>query len=1183
MEYFDFEIKNVKEEETRQHLLSKIDAIDKTLKEVRDTRSFKASQSSLSPNKSHQSRIQDSREDGSYIIDTTAPQLTTCPHCFKQLAVRELRGHMQKSCNQKMVQCQEHGCSAVLPQNEMKDHIKNGCMFAKKRRSMAAVSVKRREDIQNETLKRIQNHSSKPALPFQQKSLFQQHNDDAENISSNEDIVIQFKSKVPPVEEDELIQCFECKDMIREDKLKVHEKEECRFRKIYCSNRHLGCMEEVPFCELNQHLRGSCIVEEHKDELVRRSRKRREEVKCPGCGDLFELQYLRQHESTECPNRKVACRNHALGCNVVVRLKDRKDHEDVNNGVKPRPCLFFDGQDTRMLIEEDDITPPWTTELWVYRPSLLESVRCHLREIKRLGKIFRECTLTECLERVSVMDLKNSLETSVTSASDITALATKLDKQLLVYEKAALETCKHGQLLLVAATTVTAEITELQDSRPVKELLDIRPKVTGKPCLKSYAIGGLNGDKDADLSRQVSTDTNMSRQVSTDTNMSRQVSSDETESHEKSDAIKAQMEILKKIIDDNEARIAVENSFADDSAGKKENEGKEEEEKQDSNSNLPEGFDSVQTNTEDIDWSPQLLRDWAKIAQGILTSLKADQAVLRTWRLDTGLVRMSDEEKKALKTTEISRSESKAELKARKEAAKAAKREKREKKKRKGAKDVGGKKSNFSAKFECIQRMYSGSEPLCVGPDACIYLNLSGVDIPGKASKKKKSISAESETEDDAAASKERKRKKEKNVQGTFGFADKIEGMHSFNVKIPREKWTHVIVMCTKTPKKRIHVYSNSILVGTLKDHYFNLPMQSIGAEYLSLHGYLLDVRFWAKERSSAEMKMDMHNLLNLNAPEDHNVPLKMKKKKEPEKLKNIHWADMTSDQLISWWSFEDGFYSKSVQDLSGNRFPTSIAGGKMHMNRNRRTHWYEAASLVELIVQEQLDNQRKLLTDMKAESDEELKLSGPPPLIIPMPSFLERNLCRFEVKRAKLAQKGRALMKEAKCPLGCKEKIRKVDMRFHVKHACERRKVKCRYKFCGKSYMAMDSWWHESSEDCAMIRARDEVLRSGAIDRKLFQCDMCSEKIQSRHYNHHQENVCQHRLIKCPHADCHKHLIPAHTLQYHLAVKCKSAAVQQKKLLITRARATRSYARPWGVTISYNPGVDDSSSEEED
>jgi hypothetical protein len=1177
LNFHEFDLKSIRDEEKRRHLLSKIDAIDKTLKDVRDTRSFKVSQSSLAPDVSRPLTPQDIRGDGSFVIDTTTPQVTTCPHCFKELTLRELRTHMQKSCNQKMVQCPERGCSAVLPQNELKDHLKSGCALAKKRRSLAAVSVKRKEDIQLETLKRIEAHKSKADIPFHQPSYYTQRNDDDnavddidDKVSNNEDIVITFKPKAPPPVEEELVQCENCRDMIREDSMKQHNNEECRFRKIYCSNRSLGCMEEVPMCELNQHLKRSCSVEEHKDMLVQRSRKRREQVKCPGCGDLYELQYLRQHEKASCPNRRVPCRNHALGCQVIVRLKDRKDHEDVSQGVKPRPCLYFDGQDTRMMIEEDDITPPWTVELWVYRPSLLESCKSHMREIKRIGKKFRESVLAECLERAKVLELKDSLESYTAQggvAGGLEEIAIKLADQLLLYEKIALDTCTFGQLLLVAATTAVAEINEVLPTRLPKDLVDIIPNPTGKLCLRTYIEKSVGDGGDSSSEKK-------------DTDLTEEEAS---EIAKKSKEINEQMEMLKKLLVENGSAPGDSTPkpdikpFNNDDFGSTEGngvlEGKEENEDgvelQDNGDLLPDGFDEVKTNIDELDWTPKRWKDWMKLPQEILKTLENDQVLLRSWRLQVGLVRMNDEELKALK-----KSKSIDDAKAKKAAAKAAKREKREKKKRKGEQNDNKKTANnFAVKYEGIQRLYSGSEPICVGPNACIYLNLCAVSNASKNTKKKKT-SAESEDDDRNSKQKEVK------VQGAIGFADKIEGSHSFGVRIPRERWTHIIVKCTKKPKKRIFVYSNSILFGTLKDHYFNLPMQSIGSEYLSLHGYLLDCRYWAKERSSAEMKFGMHNLLDMSPPEGHDIPLKMKsKKQESKKPTNIHYADMTSDQLISWWTFEDGFHNKSVQDISGNRFPSSILGGKMHMNKQRRTHWYEAATLVELNIQEQLDNQRKLLTDVKSGDGEDIKLSAPPPLVIPMPSFFERNLCPFEVKRAKLAQKGRALMKEAKCPLGCKEKIRKVDMRFHMKHQCDRRKIKCRFKFCGKTYMAMDAWWHESSDDCAAIRARDEVLRVGEIDRKLFECDMCSEKIQSRHFNHHQENVCPHRLIKCPHKDCQDHLFPAHTLQYHLQVKCKSTAVQEKKLLITRARATRSYARPWGMSIRFNTDAEDSDS----
>lgn len=56
---------------------------------------------------------------------------------------------------------------------------------------------------------------------------------------------------------------------------------------------------------------------------------------------------------------------------------------------------------------------------------------------------------------------------------------------------------------------------------------------------------------------------------------------------------------------------------------------------------------------------------------------------------------------------------------------------------------------------------------------------------------------------------------------------------------------------------------------------------------------------------------------------------------------------------------------------------------------------------------------------------------------LIPVPSFLARGLCPFEIKRFKLAQRGRLLWLEAKCPNGCDAPLRRIDVRFHVRFLC--------------------------------------------------------------------------------------------------------------------------------------------------
>ena len=92
------------------------------------------------------------------------------------------------------------------------------------------------------------------------------------------------------------------------------------------------------------------------------------------------------------------------------------------------------------------------------------------------------------------------------------------------------------------------------------------------------------------------------------------------------------------------------------------------------------------------------------------------------------------------------------------------------------------------------------------------------------------------------------------------------------------------------------------------------------------------DVRYWAKDRSSAEMKLDMHHLIELGVDENDNESQTSNRKISEDKMKN-NYADMSGDQLVGWWTFEDGFHSRSARDVSGNRFPSAIVGGKIHMS----------------------------------------------------------------------------------------------------------------------------------------------------------------------------------------------------------------------------------------------------------
>ena len=86
-------------------------------------------------------------------------------------------------------------------------------------------------------------------------------------------------------------------------------------------------------------------------------------VKCPGCGEQVPLMSLRKHERELCVNRRVHCRNHPLGCNVMVRLKDRALHEQVDDSKALRSALFMPSHGAHLSVAEDDISCPWTAEV----------------------------------------------------------------------------------------------------------------------------------------------------------------------------------------------------------------------------------------------------------------------------------------------------------------------------------------------------------------------------------------------------------------------------------------------------------------------------------------------------------------------------------------------------------------------------------------------------------------------------------------------------------------------------------------------------------------------------------------------------------------------------------------------------------------------------------------------------
>jgi hypothetical protein len=69
----------------------------------------------------------------------------------------------------------------------------------------------------------------------------------------------------------------------------------------------------------------------------------------------------------------------------MVRAKNRKVHEFVDNMTDPRSNLLFDGGKAYVeLHAEHDLPAPWTAEFWVYRPAEEEEIRCKVEQARAL-------------------------------------------------------------------------------------------------------------------------------------------------------------------------------------------------------------------------------------------------------------------------------------------------------------------------------------------------------------------------------------------------------------------------------------------------------------------------------------------------------------------------------------------------------------------------------------------------------------------------------------------------------------------------------------------------------------------------------------------------------------------------------------------------------------------------------
>ena len=422
------------------------------------------------------------------------------------------------------------------------------------------------------------------------------------------------------------------------------------------------------------------------------------------------------------------------------------------------------------------------------------------------------------------------------------------------------------------------------------------------------------------------------------------------------------------------------------------------------------------------------------------------------------------------------------------------------------------------------------------------------------------------------------------NINGKIGIVS-TEGavgseFGSFAASVPRDKWTHIALTCSKKPKNRITLYMNGELVGQIKDLAFPLPMGMIGAapSENSFLGAVLDVRYWRKVRSAQEIKLGCRRLVDVSAGRHRLVdtidesPTKKPRRRPPKNKKGSNvkgilkgGVDLTSHGLLAWWTFEDGSEMKNcLSDITEFRFKTPIVASPLSSKKDAATiggcpgagHMWLYADFIPIFVGDSIVP----IVNLDDEGGS----------LLPVPSFNARLKCPFELRRFRLSQSGRALQREVDCSLGCGERMRKMDLRNHMRYECVKRTMCCRFEGCQATFLIEDQAQHEKMY-CSYITKIKKVAEVAAINVTKIPCMLCSEMVKQRDMSRHQSLECPHRIIFCPHADCRKE-IQAHLLEDHLNYSCESYKIKKRLWLIERARERSNYARPWGFSISVFP-----------
>jgi hypothetical protein len=252
------------------------------------------------------------------------------------------------------MRCPEEGCQAVFPARSLKRHLAKECLVARRRRALVEQGLRRKE-AQREEERLAAIAAVAAAVEAKQRAKERAQSASPSRDGDGADSEWWGRGTRESAGVHTIVVCEKCGEGVKPSGINEHNISGCLYRTVYCPNRPLGCRVELPFADLQKHLEEQCEVERKKDLLIERA-ENRDFFICPGCGaEVAAIQY-RKHQRSQCPNRKVHCKNHYLGCRVMLRPSMRAIHEIVSDDAHQRSCLYLGGQGTHIsLVSSRDL------------------------------------------------------------------------------------------------------------------------------------------------------------------------------------------------------------------------------------------------------------------------------------------------------------------------------------------------------------------------------------------------------------------------------------------------------------------------------------------------------------------------------------------------------------------------------------------------------------------------------------------------------------------------------------------------------------------------------------------------------------------------------------------------------------------------------------------------------------